>query len=753
MFSAILMSLLAATATPTDSFLRQYSETRRFTNGLPTQVRPTPDGRYVLFLRSEATSPVQSLYAFEVATGKTAEVLTAEALLQGSAQKLSVAERAQLERKRISARGFTSFDLSKDGKTLVAGLSGRLYLLDVAGLTSGKPLASLAHPLPVEGALNPTLSPDGQQLAYVKDDDVYVLDVHAATPRRLTTGGSERKSHGLPEFVAQEEMDRFEGFWWSPDGRHIAYEESDTKDVETFTIQDVARPEEAPNTFPYPRPGKANAKVRLGLVSSKGGPTTWVQWDAAHFPYLTRVLWPKHGPLTLLVQNRAQTEEVLLAVEVKTGATRPLLTETDAAWLNLPPSDRMPGWPHVPSAVPLWLEDGTGFFWLTEKHGGWEVEFHAPDGAYLSTWVAPTAHLVSLVGYDEEEKALYFHAAPSAPDTVVMRVRAGGSPERVFAPRAGHSSEGLHVSADASLRLYTTTAADGTLKTEVQNRAGKTLGSLPSVAQPPPFVPNVEYRQVGERGYWTAVVRPRNAVPGQKLPVLVSCYGGPHANIVQSVPGMYLLSQWQADQGFLVVSIDGRGTPRRDRAWERAIRDDFSGVILDDQVAGLQALAAVVPEMDMGRVGIAGWSFGGYLTALAILKRPDVFHAGVAGAPVVDWLDYDTYYTERYLGIPPAAAAVYTRNGLLPEAPNLQRPLLLLHGTSDDNVYFFHSVKLANALFRAGRQQFQFVPLSGFTHMVAEPAVLERLQRLQTDFLKAQLLQPVAPPALPVTAR
>jgi dipeptidyl-peptidase-4 len=740
MLPTMLLSLLATTpAVPPDTFLRQYAETHGFANGLPTAVRPTADGRWVLFLRSEANSRVQSLFAFEVATGKTREVLTAESLLKGAAQKLSVAERAQLERKRISARGFTGFELSDDGKTLVTVLSGRIYLLDVGALTAGKPVAASARPLGVEGALTPRLSADGKQLGYVKDWDLHVLDVATGRSRQLTTGGTERLSHGLAEFVAQEEMARFDGFWWAPDGHALAYEESDTREVETFTIQDPARPEQPANTFPYPRPGKANAKVRLGIVASAGGATTWVTWDRTRYPYLTRVVWPKKGPLTVLVENRAQTEEVLLSVEPASGATQVLLTESDSAWLNLPPAAR----------VPTWLEDGSGFFWLTERTGAWSAEFHAPDGKLVGTWMSADEKLVSLLGYDAVERALYFLAAPQAPDTVVMRAREKGRAERVFPAVNERTSELLQLSDDAAVRVLTTPGPDGTPRTEVKDRTGKTLGLLPSVATPPPFVPHVEYRQVGARGFWTTVVRPRTAVPGQKLPVLVDCYGGPHANVVQANPVRYLLEQWQADQGFLVVGFDGRGTPRRGRLWERAIKDDFSGVILDDQVAALQALAAVVPEMDLSRVGIAGWSFGGYLSALAVLKRPDVFHASVAGAPVVDWLDYDTYYTERYLGIPPAADAVYARNGLLGDAPNLQRPLLLLHGTSDDNVYFFHSLKLANALFRAGRQQFQFLPLSGFTHMVADPVVLERLQRLEMDFLKGHLLQPATPVATP----
>lgn len=725
-----LLSLLAAPPLEaSDAFLRQYSETRGFTAGSPRHISPTPDGRWVLFLRSGSSNLAQSLFAFEVATGRTVELLTAETLLAGAPQSLSTAERAELERKRIIARGFTGFELAEDGRSLVTVLSGRVYRVDVEALTAGKPPGAAVRALPVEGVLGPQLSPDGGKLGYVKDWELHVLDVQTGQQRQLSSGGSERLSHGLPEFVAEEEMGRFRGFWWSPDGALLAYEESDTREVETFSIQDAFRPEAPADRFPYPRPGKANAKVRLGIVPFAGGPTTWVGWDAARYPYLTRVAWSKHGQLTILVENRAQTEELLLAVDPATGATRTLLSETDPAWLNLPKEER----------VPTWLDDGSGFFWATERSGAWEVELRSADGSFRETWVKGSDHFVSLVGYDTQERALYFEAAPQAPETVVMRARAGLAAERLL-PRSGEerTSEELVLSEDGRVRVVTRPGPGATLRSEVLDRSGKTLGVLPSVAASPPFEPRVEYRQVGERRFWSYLVRPRGAVPGRKLPVVVSCYGGPHYTVVSADPRQYLLEQWLADQGFLVVGFDGRGTPRRGRAWERAIRGDFSGVILEDQVAALQALGREVPEMDLERVGIYGWSFGGYLSALAVLRRPDVFRAAVVGAPVVDWLDYDTYYTERYLGIPPAADAVYARNGLLGYAPELRRPLLLLHGTSDDNVYFFHSLKLANGLFRAGRP-FEFVPLSGFTHLVADPVVLERESRLEASFLKAHL--------------
>jgi dipeptidyl-peptidase-4 len=216
-------------------------------------------------------------------------------------------------------------------------------------------------------------------------------------------------------------------------------------------------------------------------------------------------------------------------------------------------------------------------------------------------------------------------------------------------------------------------------------------------------------------------------------------YGGPHAQRVLASGRMFLEAQWLADQGFCVVVADGRGTPGRGTAWERSILDEFASVTLDDQVAALDAVAAAYPDdVDLARVGITGWSYGGYLSALAVLQRPDVFHAAVAGAPVTEWRLYDTCYTERYLGDPNARPEVYDRNSLLPLAPKLERPLMLIHGLADDNVVAAHTLRLSSALLAAGRAH-TVLPLSGVTHMTSQEVVAENLKLLQVKFLKDAL--------------
>jgi dipeptidyl-peptidase-4 len=715
-----LTALLSAAPAPDDSFLRLYAETRRFQAGRPVGAKATADGKSVLFLRAKPKSPEQTLYSFDVATGQTRELLTPEQLLAGAAEKLSVAEKARLERMRVTARGFTSYQLTDDSKRILVGLSGRLYLVE---RESGKVTQLEGGDGP---AIDPRFSPDGNKVAYVRDNDVRVMDLPPRKERPLTKGGTEAVSHGLAEFVAQEEMDRFEGFWWSPDSKFIAYEEADQSKVEKFSISDPVHPEASANSFAYPRPGKQNVKVRLGIVAVTGGATTWVQWDVEKYPYLATVKWPKQGPLSVLVQNRAQTEQQLLAVDAKTGKTRALLTEKDDAWLNLEQD------------FPLWLEDGSGFLWFTERNGGPEVELRAATGELKGTWVKPDAGFLAFAGLDEKKRTLYFSGGPNPTETHLYRVKEGAAPERVATDEAGAATESGKLSKDGALLIVSATSAKHMPRTAVFRAEGGKAGDLPSVAVEPPLEPQLEIRKVGAGdGLWTSVLRPHGFVAGKKLPVVLEVYGGPgHLQVAHSMREN-LLSQWMADQGFLVVKLDGRGTPRRGREWERSIKNDFS-LTLADQVAGLQALAKEVPELDLARVGVQGWSFGGYLAGLATLSRPDVFKSGIAGAPVVDWADYDTHYTERYLGTPEQDAAGYAKSSLLSYAEKLERPLLLIHGTADDNVYFFHSLKLSDALFRAGKVH-QVLPLSNFTHMVPEPLVTQRLNERIARFFKDTL--------------
>jgi dipeptidyl-peptidase-4 len=688
------------------TYLKDHAETRGFMLGRPSRAKPTPDGKAVLFLRAQPRVARLRLYEFDVAAGTTRELLTPEELLHSAEEHLTPEEKARRERQRVSVGGFTDFQLSDDGAHILLSLSGKLYLVH-------RPDRKVTELNTGPGVLDPKFAPDGRTVSYVRDHDVYLYDLAKGLERRLTTGGSERKPHGLAEFIAQEEMGRFTGYWWSPDSRAIVYQESDPAGVEVWYVCDPMRPEQPPQPIPYPRPGKVNVAVRLGIVPAAGGETVWIDWDARKYPYLARVHWSRSGPLTLVVQTREQEEIALLRVDPKTGRTTTLLTQHDPTWVDLP------------SDVPRWLPDAGGFLWTSAQPGGSRLELRDATGQFVRVVVPPAAGFHGLADFDPKAGQVVYRASPDPTQSHLWRVALkDGKPERLT------KEPGQHVatfSRDHSVYVHTATPADSLPRATVHRADGTLLGELPSVAEEPPFRLNAELLKVGEgEGYYTAVVRPHHFKAGTKYPVVVHVYGGPTHQMVQASMGPRLIDQWLADQGFIVVSVDNRGTPGRGRAWEKAVYEKFGSVPLADQMAGLRALGHKFPEIDLERVGIYGWSFGGYMAALAVLREPDVFKAAVAGAPVVDWLDYDTHYTERYLGLPDKHADAYRQASLLTYAKELRRPLLLIHGTADDNVYFRHTLKLANALFREGRD-FELLPLPGLTHMVPDPVVMQRM--------------------------
>lgn len=715
----VLTSLVAGEAP--DRFLRDYAETRGWSLGRPVSAQPTPDGKAVLFLRAQPRTPRLGLFEFDVATGQTRELVTPDQLLGGGEEKLSPAEKARRERMRVTVSGFTSFQISQDGSRLLLSLGGKLFLYD---RTTGAATELKTGEGPL---VDPKFSPDGRFVGYVLDQDVRVYDLAKRRERATTTGGTEAVTHGLAEFVAQEEMDRFSGWWWSPDAKFIAYEEADATGVERWFVADPSQPgRPAPGQY-YPRPGKANVKVRLGVAPARGGKTRWVNWDATHYPYLARVDWSKGGGLMLTVQTRDQRELALLRADSKTGATEVLLIERDPAWVNLD------------QQVPRWLEDGSGFLWTSERAGAWQLELRGADGQVVRVLVPPDEGYQGLVSVDEAARQVYYRASPDPRQSHLYRVPLAGG-DRVALPAGRFSQHSATFAKNHAVYAETIASLDEPTQTIVRRADGSQVAELPSVAEAPPFIPHVEMPTVGDGpAFHAKLIRPRAFAAGQKYPVLVHVYGGPHALMVTAALNGQLLDQWIADQGFIVVSVDGRGTPGRGRDWERAIYQKFGEVPLADQVAGVQALGRQFPEMDLDRVGMFGWSFGGYMAAQSVLRRPDVFKAAVAIASVTDWYDYDTHYTERYLGVPADDRdAVYRRNSLLEDAPGLRAPLLLMHGTADDNVFFRHTLKLADALFRAGKP-FELMPLVGFTHMVPDAEATERLWQRAVDFFKTNL--------------
>ncbi len=695
--------------------VERYAETGRFSLGHPRAISVTGDD--VLFLRSGPTSYRGDLYELNTKTGKERVLLTAQSVLKGADEHLSAEERARRERKRQVATGIAKYQLSKDGARILVPLSGRLYVVD-RQTSKTVELVGKAKGTPFDARL----SPDAQKAAFVRDGDVFVVDVPGGGETRITTREGDQV-WGTAEFVAEEEMGRYAGYWWSPDSRSLLVQRTDNKDVERLWIHNPAKPEKAPSDSPYPRAGTPNAQVDLFLFPAIGGPSVPVKWDTQTYPYLVSVKWVEGAPLTLVVQNRRQTEIVLLTADATTGETTRLHSERDDAWVN------------IDQDVPRWLPDGR-FLWTSERNGALRLELRARDGSHVRTLTSIEFGYRSLVHVDAAGTFAVVRACPTPLETQLYRIALDkeAGPQRLTTAPGTHAAKwGAKIWVDAHISV------DGVRKTTAHKLDGSDAGTLTSLAAAPPFVPSVEFTTVeAGRKMHAALVRPRNFEPDRRYPVIVYVYGGPHYQVVTANKLRYYVQQFIADHGFILVNIDGRGTPRRGRAWERSIKNDVISGPMEDQVAGLKALGERYSELDLTRVGIYGWSFGGYFTSMAVMRRPDVYHAGFSGAPVADWHDYDTHYTERYMGLPEENPKGYKDTSLLHWAKKLTRPLLIAHGTVDDNVYLVNTIKLSDALFRAGKAH-AILPLSGFTHMVHGKLPTRRLYSRIAEFFVKEL--------------
>jgi dipeptidyl-peptidase-4 len=588
-----------------------------------------------------------------------------------------------------------------------------VFVFDRARGDSREPAIGAGYPY------DPRLSPDGKTLAFVREGDLWIVPVDGGAARKISSHEKEI-DYGIAEFVAQEEFDRTRGYWWSPDSQTIAFQRTDARKVGTVYVSDARRPERKPVEFKYPKPGETNADVQLGLLSVHGGPPRWIDWDRERWPYLAKVDWSEHGPLTLLVFDRAQSELAMLAVDSK-GATRVLAQANDPTWVNLP------------AGAPVWLEHDAGFLWMAEAAGGWTLEHYSSKGEHVRTLLAQDFGLRAIAGVEPDGSAIVL-ASPDPREQHVWRVLLDGS-----APIALTSGNGFHHAIAAhGVTVITSALHEGGAAVDAVYPDGRRQ-QLPSVAEKSTLLPTTQLESVEVEGrtLYTAITRPRNFDPHKHYPVLLKVYGGPHVTTVLDYLDGYLLDQWYADAGFVVMRADGRGTPNRGHDWERAIYKDVITIPLHDQVAALEAMEARHPEMDRARVGLFGWSFGGWLSTMALLLRPDVFKAAVAGAPVTDPALYDSAYTERYLQTPQQNPDGYREDSALTHANKLERPLLIIHGVTDDNVHFAHTLALIEALFHAGKRA-EVVALSS-THMLADPQANRARERVQLDFFREWL--------------
>ena len=688
------------TPDPLEEFPRQVARTRGFSLGVPRSFIVSSDGERVVYLRTKTgDDPVSCLWVFEVSGAK--ERLVFDPGEEEAERDLTEAERARRERARERSSGVTAYATDEAVRRAVFTVGGRMFLAD---LVEGS-----ARELSAPGSVDdPRLDRAGQRIAFVVGGTLHVREIEGGV-RELASPDAPDTYWGLAEFVAAEEMDRSRAHWWSPDGSKLAAAHVDEREVSIRYLSDPTDPAAEPRAVRYPEAGSNDALVTLWVFDVESGERVEVRWDLETFPYLARVTWD-HEPLTLLVQTRDQRTVRLLEADPASGETSILSEHTDPRWISL-----------VDDA-PIRLADGRVV----------DVVADPETDTYVLT---VAGELVTPPGLQVREVV-------SAGDGVLFRA-SDGDPTEIhlwwWTPGEGavrlSEEPGVHSGAEGG-GVYVRISASPNAVHSVSTvwRSGEQVGAVENVSEVPVVDPRPRFLTLGDRELRAALLLPGGREPEEPLPVLMDPYGGPHGARVLKAAGAHLTSQWFADQGFAVLVVDGRGVDGRGPAWDREMYHDFT-VALEDQVDALHAAAERFDFLDLGRVAMRGWSFGGELTAMALLRRPDVFHAGVVGAPVTDQYLYDTFYTERYLGKPQDEPEVYRRNSPLLDAASLSRPMLLIHGLADDNVFVANTLRFSAALFEAGKWH-ELVLIPNATHLTRSTAVTENILRVQLDFLR-----------------
>ncbi len=715
-----------------DAFPEQLAATRRFTLGLPRAFTVTPSGR-MRFLRTRSgRDPVTCLWELDLhddpASGEERCLIDPARL--PAPPGISAAERAHRERMREQAGGITSYASSSDSELVAFTVGGALYTYRTGRSDP------VHHPL-AGAVFDPRPSPAGDRVAYVRDDGLDVLELPGGDERPGMTRSVIAEAGvrwGVAEFVAAEEMGRHRGFWWAPDGLRVAVCRVDESKLPVWHLTDPSTPWSAPTSQRYPAAGGRNADVRLAVLSTDGARRVNVSWDRDRYPYLTRVSWDlapdRRDRLIIQVQSRDQHALAILAVDAERGATT-VLRERHADH----PSELIDG-------VPCW----SGWRLVTVE----DRDEAGPQGTRAlvvddEVVTSTRMQVRRVVGVHDEQ--VVFTASDGDPTTVGVWAWSPGAGVACLA--GGHA---VNTATVARRWVVLSSATPERPVPQVRVVAGdasdEAVGDIEVLAEVPVVTPRPRWLSLGRRRLRAALLLPETADGSSDLPVVLDPYGGPHAQRVLATSTGFVASQWLADQGFAVLVVDGRGTPGRGPAWERAIHGQMADVVLADQLAALRAAARLEPRLDLDRVGIRGWSFGGYLAALAAIRAPRQIHAAVAGAPVADWRMYDTHYTERYLGHPVSRSAAYTESSLVDPNGDLvgrveprgrPRPrMLIIHGLADDNVFAAHSLRLSEALLRAGWDH-QFLPLPRVSHMTPEVEITARLSQLQARFLQEAL--------------
>jgi dipeptidyl-peptidase-4 len=669
----------------------------------------SPDGQFVAYLKGKDSNKDRlDLWAYDVARHEH-RMLVDSAVLDPHQHALSAEEEARRERQRTaSLSGIVEYEFSPNSRYLLVPLGGDLYVYDlqampdkaVRRLTSGAHYETDAH-----------FSPHGSYVSFIRDQNLIVYDLATSTEHPITKDGGGPISYGTAEFIAQEEMDRSTGYWWSPDEKRIAYtkvDESPVTEVDRFEIYadgvKVVKQR-------YPVAGARNALVQLFVQTPDpaGAGSIPVQVDLGTNTdiYLARVNWlPNSGALAVQRQSRDQKTLTLLKADPATGTSRELLTEHSDTWVDL-------------HEELTFLDHSPRFIWASSRSGYKHLYLYDLDGKLLrpltsGEWqvTGDGEALRAIAGVDEKHGEIYFMGnAESVLERHLYAVSltdARPTPRRITADAGWHS---VTMSKDARIFLDTFSTPVHPPSLTLRSADGKSLAVLiPNDVTPDhPYAPYLSEHIPSEFGTLKAsdgqtlyyqLLKPRHLEPGKRYPVVVEVYGGPGVQTVRRAwegGASGLFHQYLVQQGYIVFKLDNRGSAGRSVQFKTAIYHHMAAVEVQDQVMGVNFLKTL-PFVDPTRVAVFGWSYGGYMALMCMMQAPEVFAAGIAGAPVTDWHLYDTHYTEQFMGTPQENAAGYTGSSVLKYANNLRGPLLIMHGMADDNVLFAHSTTLFKAL-------------------------------------------------------
>ena len=700
----------------------------------PTLMKPkvAPDGSRVTFLRGKDSDVKQlDLWEYDIASGQTRLLVDSKVVLPGT-ETLSDAEKARRERQRIAAfSGIVDYQWSPDARTLLFPLGGELYLYDlgkqgsaaVRKLTNGEGFSTDAK-----------LSPKGGFVSFVRERNLWVIDLSSGKQLQLTRDGSATIGNGVAEFVADEEMDRHTGYWWAPDDSAIAFARIDESPVPVQKRYEMYADRVEMIEQRYPAAGDANVLVTLGVIAPRAdAAVSWVDLGKQTDIYLTRVNWRDGQHLTFQRQSRDQHTLELIEANLGDGRQQVLVTETGKTWVPLHNSLHF-------------LKDGR-FLWSSERSGFQHLYVSSADGRNQTALTSGNWPVDELLAVDEEAGTVYFRAGmESALRSEIYSVPlAGGTPTRLS------KTAGMHSAAFAkNASVYVDSWSNSTTPPQIElfRANGEKIATLLDNNLADAKHPYARYRDAQrpvEYGTLTAadgktslnysVIKPEGFDPAKKYPVAVYVYGGPASQTVtDSWPGRgdHLFNQYLAQRGYVVFSLDNRGTPRRGRDFGGALYGVQGTVEVADQLKGVEWLKSQ-PWVDGSRIGVQGWSNGGYMTLMLLAKASDQYACGVAGAPVTDWGLYDTHYTERYMNLPAANVDGYREARVLTHIAGLTSPLLLIHGMADDNVLFTNATVLMSALQKRG-QPFELMTYPGAKHGLSGSNALHRY-RLAEDFL------------------